>query len=78
MFATRKYTKEEVEQQKLIAQMANDVTEMKGQIKELNDKVDSKYVSKEEFSTVKAIVYGEVALILSSVFLAIIYLVVKR
>lgn len=42
----------------------------------LQENLDKKYVTKEEFSPVKMLVYGAVSLMCSSVLLALIYLVV--
>lgn len=49
-------------------------------IKELDEikaKLEKNYVTAEEFKPVKTIVYGASALVLTSVFSALIYLVIK-
>ena len=46
-------------------------------IAEIKTKLDQKYVTKEEFSTVKAIVYGMVGLILTAVIIAVVSIVLK-
>lgn len=47
-------------------------------VSDLRNEINSKYVTKEEFAPVKAIVYGLVSLILTSVVVALIALVVTR
>ena len=57
-----------------IEYMRSDIKEIKDK---LDNKLDNKYVSKEEFITVKTIVYGQVALILIAVVGALLALVLK-
>ena len=47
------------------------------EIQGIKDQLNSKYVSREEFKPVKTIVYGFVALVLTSVIGALITLVLK-
>lgn len=60
-----------------LAVMQNDLTYIKGQIKEVNDKVSSNYVSKDEFEPIKKVVYGLVAIILVAVAGAVVSLVLR-
>jgi hypothetical protein len=46
---------------------AQDMAYIKTDIKDIKDKLDNKYVTKDEFSTVKAITYGLVTLIMIAV-----------
>lgn len=46
------------------------------EIKEILKDMDNKYVSKQEFIPIKSIVYGGTGLILTTVVLAIVYLVI--
>ena len=52
--------------------------ELKDDISNLNDKVDSKYVTHDEFEPVKKVVYGLVGLILVAVIGALIGLIIIR
>lgn len=47
-------------------------------INAINQKLDDKYVTKDEFRPVRMVVYGMVTLILSAVILAIVYLVISH
>lgn len=47
-------------------------------IEKINDKLDNTYVTRDEFAPVKNIVYGMVALILTLVLTAVVYLVVTH
>lgn len=44
----------------------------------INDKLDDKYVTKDEFRPVRNVVYGMVGIILTAVILALVYLVIHR
>lgn len=55
-----------------------DIDFIKESIKEINAKLDHTYVTKEEFKPYKLIIQGAVAMILTSVFGALIYLVIKQ
>lgn len=46
-------------------------------IKEIKEKLDNKYVTKEEFSTVKSIAYGFVGLICTTVGIAMLVLIIR-
>lgn len=61
-----------------IAVMANDLGYVRKAVDSLNDKIDNNYVTKEEFKTVKQIVYGFVGLILIAVVGAIMTLVLRK
>jgi len=47
-------------------------------LNKIEDKLDEKYVTKEDYRPVKAIVYGAVGLILTSVMIALIALIIRR
>jgi hypothetical protein len=55
-----------------------DISDTKLDIKAINEKLDNKFVTKDEFSTVKTIVYGLVGLILTSVIIALMYTIIKK
>lgn len=55
----------------------NDIADIKDSIKGLVKKIDDTYVTKDEFSPVRAIVYGLVTLVLTTVLGAIVYMVIK-
>ena len=55
----------------------NDISEIKLGINELIKKMDEKFVTKNEFTPIKQIVYGFVGLIVVAVIGALISLVVK-
>lgn len=61
-----------------IAVMANDVSYIKTAVKDLNDKVDNNYVTKEQFAPVQKLVYGLVGLILVAVVGAMMALILRR
>lgn len=54
-----------------------DIEFIKENIQQIHEKLDHKYVSRDEFDPVKKLVYGLVALILTSVGVALIALVLK-
>ena len=56
---------------------SGDLARIKEDVKEIKDRLDNKYVSKEEFSTVRAITYGLVALIMVAVVGALMTLVLR-
>lgn len=47
-------------------------------IAEINQKLDDKYVTKDQFSPVRNIVYGMVTIILTAVVVALVYLVINH
>lgn len=47
-------------------------------LKNINEKLDTKYVTKEAFTPVQRVVYGVVGLILTSVFVALLSLVITH
>lgn len=59
----------------LVAQTLKSIQE---DIREINQKLDNKYVTKEEFATVKSIAYGLVSLILISVVGGVMTLLFKK
>ena len=71
--------KEEQNQETKLAVMANDIGHIKidiVEIKRLFKDLSTNYVTKSEFEPVKKLVYGLVALILTSVVLAILAVVI--
>lgn len=61
-----------------LAIIQNDVSYIKQSVKDLNDKIDEHYVTREEFDPIKKLVYGLVALILTAVVGALVAMVVSR
>jgi len=61
----------------LTAATTKDISQIRDAIDKINDKLDNKYVTKEEFSTVKAIAYGLVVTIVLGFMGGLIYLVFK-
>lgn len=59
-----------------LAVLQNDMTYIKEKLNDIDLKVSSGYVTKEEFEPIKKIVYGVVSLILTAVIGAIVALVV--
>lgn len=55
--------------------MRKDIEFIKENLEEINVKLDQKYVTHQEFEPVKKLVYGLVALLLTSVIVAIVSLV---
>ena len=62
----------------LIAVISNDLAYIKRDIADIKLKLESNYVTKDEFSIVKNIVYGMVALVLTSFMGALTFLVFKQ
>lgn len=58
--------------------MKNEISKIFILIKEISEKMETKYVTKEEFMPIKSIVYGMVGLICISVFSSVIYLVLNK
>lgn len=61
-----------------VALMQQSIEFIKGEVTQINEKLDNKYVTKEEFAPVKKVVYGMVTIVLVAVFTAVVYLVVKQ
>ncbi|CAB4176042.1 hypothetical protein UFOVP1522_20 [uncultured Caudovirales phage] len=61
-----------------IAVMANDISYIKKSIDDLSLKVDHNYVTKDEFDPIKKLVYGMVAVVLSSVVATLMTILVKK
>lgn len=62
----------------LIAVISNDLAYIKRDIADIKIKLEQNYVTKDEFSIVKNIVYGMVALVLTSFMGALTFLVFKQ
>ena len=61
-----------------VAIVANDVSYIKEEVRDIKILVQQDYVTKAEFDPVKKLVYGLVALILTAVMVALISLVLKK
>jgi len=61
-----------------LALIAKDIEYIKKDVSEIKTKIDSDYVTKEEFIPVQRVVFGLVALILTAVVGALVGLVVLR
>jgi len=61
-----------------IAVMANDISYIKKSIDDMNSRLDHHYVTKDEFDPIKKLVYGMVAIVLSSVAAAVMAILVKK
>lgn len=69
--------RKEHEHDTLLAVMASNIENIKIQIAKLEGMMENKFVTKEEFEPIKKIVYGLVALVMTSVFVAILALIIK-
>jgi hypothetical protein len=61
-----------------IAVIQNDVDYLKGRVDEISQKLDEKFVTQTEFDPIRKLVYGIVALILTSVVGAVLAVVLNR
>lgn len=61
-----------------IALIAKDIEYIKTDVKDIKDKLESHYVTNEEFDPIKKIVYGIVALVLTGVVGALLALVIRK
>jgi hypothetical protein len=68
---------EEVNDKIKLAVIANDISYIKTELKDISDKLEEQYVTKSEFDPIKRIVYGMVSLILIAVVVALLALVIK-
>ena len=59
------------------AVMVNDIKHIKGSIDKIEKKLEGEYVSRAEFDPIKKVVYGLVALTLTSVVGAVLAIVIK-
>lgn len=60
-----------------IAVMQEQIMGIKDTVERIEQKLENKYVSKEEFQPIKRLVYGCVSIILSSVIVAMVALIIK-
>lgn len=60
-----------------LAVISNDVGYIKSEVRDIKGQMAGSFVTKDEFSPVKNLVYGMTALLLSALILAIVALVVK-
>ena len=63
---------------KQVAVIANDISYIKDEVKEIKEIVQEQYVTKSEFDPIKKIVYGLVTLVLTAVVIAIMSLVLRK
>lgn len=61
-----------------IAVMARDITYIREKVDALQEKLENEYVTKDQFDPIKRVVYGTVAMVLTSVGVAVLALVVKK
>lgn len=61
-----------------LAVIANDISYIKGEIKEIKEKLEGDYVTHQEFEPVKKIVYGLVGITMVAVLGAILALVIIK
>jgi len=61
-----------------LAEMAKDVSYIRGEVTEIKQKLEDDYVTKAEFDPIKKIVYGVVGIILTGVIVALLGLVVIK
>lgn len=61
-----------------IAVILEKISNIEGDIKKINEKLEKEYVTVEAFTPVKSIVYGLVSLILVAVISALIALVIRK
>lgn len=61
-----------------MALVQKDISDIKSSLSSIDEKLDKKYVTREEFKPIKTLVYGCAAIMLSSMMLAIVYLVINN
>jgi hypothetical protein len=61
-----------------LAVIANDISYIKADVKDIKTKLEMDYVTKQEFDPIKKIVYGLVTLILTGVVGAVLSLILKK
>jgi len=61
-----------------IAVIANDISYIKKSIDDMNSRLDHHYVTKDEFDPIKKLVYGMVAVVLSSIVATLMTILVKK
>jgi len=61
-----------------LAEMAKDISYIRGEVTEIKQKLEDDYVTKAEFDPIKKIVYGVVGIILTGVIVALLGLVVIK
>lgn len=60
-----------------ISKLQQDVEYIKETLKEILVKLDTKYITREEFGPIKALVFGFAGIVLTAVIGSLVYLVVK-
>ncbi|MBU0847062.1 hypothetical protein KKH23_07700 [Patescibacteria group bacterium] len=61
-----------------LAVIANDITYIKKEVEDISEKLEDNYITRQEFDPVKKVVYGIIAIILTSVMAALVALVVLK
>jgi len=72
------FTQKDVDRAKSDGQLVSDVKYIKDKVDNIEDKLESNYITREEFAPVKLIVYCMVGLILTSVILALLALIITK
>jgi hypothetical protein len=60
-----------------ITALQKDMEYVKERLDEIVDKLDTKYVTKDEFAPIRALVYGCASIMLTAVVGSLVYLVIK-
>lgn len=71
-------TQKDLDKAKADGQLTSDILYIKEKVDNIETKLQSNYITKEEFAPVKQLVYGMVSLILVAVVGALVTLVIKR
>lgn len=61
-----------------MAVMANDIVYIRQTMKDVSDKLEKDYVTRDEFEPVRNVVYGMVGLILVGFLMAVIALIIRK
>lgn len=72
------FSQKDLDRAKSDGQLLSDVSSIKEKVFSIESKLEKNYVTREEFEPIKKIVYGLVALILSSVVIALGSLIIQK
>lgn len=72
------YSQKDLDRAKAEGQLLSDVSSIKDKVISIEKKLESNYVSHEEFTPIKNLVYGLVGLILTSVVVSLLSLVILK
>jgi hypothetical protein len=56
----------------------NDIAYIKDDVREIKEKMNADYITREEFEPIKKLVYGTIGLVLTAVAIAVINLVINK